>query len=201
MTRFLTGFRHGGEVWCGLTENRLAEDGLDYVASYADLIAAFGSGQTLADIRAAGVGHYAGGGRAEGRRDGIDFDGGQYLANNADLAAAFGSDDDLAAFHFIKNGFAEGRLWENPLAYVASHADLVAAFKTLDQAAIETAGITHFRNQGFTEGRRASIDFDAEAYLANYEDLRSVFGADENAATLHFIQFGFTEGRTDTLLG
>ena len=55
------------------------------------------------------------------------------------------------------------------------------------------------------EGRGAQIDFDVNAYLANYADLRAVFadgqgGYDEHGATYHYIVAGFDEGRTDTLL-
>ncbi|MFO1206153.1 MAG: hypothetical protein U1E63_10565 [Burkholderiales bacterium] len=38
--------------------------------------------------------------------------------------------------------------------------------------------------------------FDAGRYLANYADLRSVFGTNTQAATLHFITAGYFEGRT-----
>ena len=66
-------------------------DGLQYLASNADLIAAFG-----ADVGAA-VRHYATVGAAEGRA--LDsFDEAQYLANYEDLRAAFGTDLEAATW-------------------------------------------------------------------------------------------------------
>ena len=77
-------------------------DGLQYIASNADLIAAFGANA------AAGQEHYASNGQAEGRV--LDnFNETQYLANYGDLQAAFGDNTDAATAHYITNGFAEGR--------------------------------------------------------------------------------------------
>jgi hypothetical protein len=79
-----------------------AIDSLQYIASYPDLILAFGANA------AAGQQHYASFGRSEGRvLD--DFNETQYLANYADLQAAFGNDTYAATIHYIQNGFAEGR--------------------------------------------------------------------------------------------
>ena len=59
-------------------------DGLQYIASYADLIAAFGAN------RAAGEQHYLSFGHTEGRA--VDtFSETQYLHNYGDLQAAFGT--------------------------------------------------------------------------------------------------------------
>jgi hypothetical protein len=79
-----------------------AFDGLTYIASYPDLIRAFGANA------AAGAQHYQFYGRAEGRVP-ASFDARQYLANYADLRAAFGGDLDAAAAHFITYGYYEGR--------------------------------------------------------------------------------------------
>ncbi len=79
-----------------------AIDGLQYIASYPDLIRAFG-----ADA-AAGQAHYERFGRAEGRRPDT-FDEQQYLANYPDLRAAFGADGTAATIHYIRQGFAERR--------------------------------------------------------------------------------------------
>ena len=84
-----------------------AFDGLEYIASYPDLIQAFG-----ADA-AAGAVHYQQYGQAEGRVP-DSFDARQYLANYADLRAAFGSDRDAAAAHFITYGYYEGRTDKAP---------------------------------------------------------------------------------------
>jgi Concanavalin A-like lectin/glucanases superfamily len=77
-------------------------DGLEYIATYPDLIQAFG-----ADA-AAGQAHYLNHGRAEGRVP-YGFNPVQYLTNYADLQAAFGSDTQSALVHYIQYGFAEGR--------------------------------------------------------------------------------------------
>ena len=77
-------------------------DGLQYIASYGDLINALGADEH------AGARHFIMQGSTEGRaRD--QFDAAQYLANYDDLRAAFGTDEEAATRHFITNGFHEGR--------------------------------------------------------------------------------------------
>jgi Ca2+-binding RTX toxin-like protein len=82
----------------------------------------------------------------------------------------------------------------DPYAYVASYADLIAAFR-LDA----TAAASHYVIMGLSEGR--SISFDANIYLSKYGDLRAAFGSDTIAATKHFIAIGFSEGRSLDLSG
>jgi hypothetical protein len=77
-------------------------NGIEYIATYPDLVQAFG-----ADA-AAGQAHYLNFGQAEGRIP-YGFNPVQYLTNYADLQAAFGSDTQSALVHYIQNGFAEGR--------------------------------------------------------------------------------------------
>ena len=79
-----------------------AVDGLQYIASYPDLILAFGANA------AAGEQHYLSFGQAEGRAPDT-FNEAQYLANYPDLQAAFGADTLAATIHFIQYGFAESR--------------------------------------------------------------------------------------------
>jgi hypothetical protein len=77
-------------------------DGLEYIASYGDLIRAFGANA------AAGNQHYQLSGQAEGRI--LDrFNVRQYLAKYPDLEAAFGTNYLAAITHFITNGYYEGR--------------------------------------------------------------------------------------------
>jgi hypothetical protein len=77
-------------------------DGLEYIASYGDLIRAFGANA------AAGIQHYQLSGQAEGRI--LDrFNVRQYLAKYPDLEAAFGTNYLAAITHFITNGYYEGR--------------------------------------------------------------------------------------------
>ena len=73
--------------------------GLQYIASYPDLIEAFG-----ADA-AAGRQHYLQFGRHEGRRTDT-FDEKQYLKNYHDLEVAFGRDGGAATAHTSKTGIS-----------------------------------------------------------------------------------------------
>ena len=79
-----------------------AIDGLQYIASYDDLIMTIGPNAAL------GRQHYETYGRREGRQP-DRFDEARYLANYADLRAAFGADRVAATVHYIRYGFAEGR--------------------------------------------------------------------------------------------
>ena len=83
----------------------------------------------------------------------------------------------------------------DPLRYLASNSDLALAF-----GADANAGLKHFLEYGFAEGR-ATSSFDAETYLAKYGDLRAVFGNDTAAATVHFLNYGLREGRSTNLDG
>lgn len=156
-------------------------DAMSYIASYADLRAAFGTDDT------AGMAHFQNAGFVEGRS--VSFDGWGYLASYNDLRTAFGADITAAARHYISSGIAEGRsISFDALGYVASYSDLRKAFGTNAQAAEQ-----HYVQFGATEGR--GITFDALAYIASYADLRSAYGTNSAAATQHFIQYGAGEGR------
>src|SRR5688500_2016326 len=82
-------------------------NGLQYIASYPDLI------QSLGANRAAGEQHYLAVGQAEGRAPDT-FDLLRYLDNNPDVEAAFGSSGDGATIHYIRQGFFEGRTDDPP---------------------------------------------------------------------------------------
>ena len=156
-------------------------NGLAYIASYPDLIAAFGTNAE------AGTRHYIEFGRAEGRIP--NFNGLAYIASYPDLIAAFGANAEAAARHYIEFGRAEGRIPNfNELAYIASHPDLIAAFGTNADA-----GTRHFIENGYAEGR--SVTFDGYNYLAANRDVALAFGADPDAAARHYIQNGISEGR------
>ena len=87
-------------------------NGLQYIASYPDLILSLGAD------RYAGEKHYLNFGQAENRV--IDtFDVPQYLANYSDLQAAFGTDATAATTHFIEHGYAEHRT-DDPLTPAAT---------------------------------------------------------------------------------
>ena len=163
-------------------------DALNYIASHADLIAAFRGFDVGALIEIA-IAHYELAGFAEGRMaEGTpQFDPKQYIENYADLAGMNAVD---AALHFIEFGAEEGRLAFDAMAYIASHADLIAAF-----GADEGSGVAHYHASGREEGR--GVDFDGAQYLENYADLRAALGEDEDVAAGHFVTNGHDEGRTD----
>ena len=117
-------------------------DALEYIASYPDLISAFGANPD------AGLAHYLQYGRYEGRA--ITFDGLQYIASYDDLIRAFGPNRDAGAAHFITSGAAEGRVQDdfNDTQYLINYPDLQAAFGS----EIEAATI-HYIKYGYFENR------------------------------------------------
>jgi lysophospholipase L1-like esterase len=138
-------------------------DGLEYIASYADLSAAFGPNED------AGAAHFIQSGRFEGRT--VTFDGLDYIASYADLRAALGANSDAGSIHFITNGRAENRaVTFDGLEYVASYNDLASAFGPNAEA-----GAAHFIARGAAEGRDGD-SFSAWHYLHNYTDLLNAFG-------------------------
>lgn len=158
--------------------------GLDYVASNADLIGAFGINE------AAAFNHYITNGFFEGRA--LDaFDGLQYVAGYADLVLAYGTNQTLAARHFITSGFAEGRSKDafDAISYLAGNTDVLAVF-----GSGETLAAQHYITNGYAEGRRVDA-FDAFLYVAGYNDLITSIGLNDAAATSHFVTTGFGQGR------
>src|SRR5215207_5150651 len=126
----------------------LAINGLEYIASYPDLTAAFGANE------AAGRQHYETSGVAEGR--GVAFNGLQYIAAYGDLIQAFGANEDAGAAHYIAAGRNEGRVRDDFSAeqYLAKYGDLRAAFGGDLEAATR-----HYITSGFAEGRyRGPLD-------------------------------------------
>lgn len=76
-----------------------------------------------------------------------------------------------------------------PLAYIASHADLMSAY-----GANPMAGFDHYLFRGAPfEGRQ--ITFSGLEYIASYGDLMNAFGANGEAGAAHFINAGRFEGR------
>jgi hypothetical protein len=114
---------------------------LSYIASYADLIQAFGLNVS------AGRSHYEDFGAKEGRR--ITFDALSYIASHGDLIGAFGTDALAGVRHFIQFGYKEGRRVSfDPSVYLSIHSDIRAAFGS------DTAAATrHYIQFGFKEGR------------------------------------------------
>jgi hypothetical protein len=129
-------------------------DPLAYVASYDDLVRAFGAGAE------AGKRHYLTDGFAEGRA--VSFDGLQYVATHGDLIEAFGPDRGAGTVHFIEHGLDEGRPRDgfDEAQYLANYPDLQAAFGTDLEAAT-----VHYIVDGHREERTdeplqvAQLDF------------------------------------------
>ncbi len=163
-------------------------DGLDYVATYPDLINAFknaGSEQAVLDD---GATHFIEYGVNEGRT--ATFNGLDYIASYGDLIKAFGVNGDAGAYHYIEYGANEGRTTTfDGLEYIASYGDLIRAF-----GANEQAGAEHFIGYGYNEGRTTS--FDGLDYIAGYTDLMKAFGANADAGATHYIDYGLNEGRS-----
>ena len=174
----------------------------NYIASYGDLINAFGT-----DIEAA-KSHYENYGISEGRSL-TGFSTTNYLTKYGDLSAAFGNDQTSALKHYIQYGYAEGRtdnLTESgsgssgsssltdfeALNYIASNNDLINAFG-IDVEASKS----HYANYGKSEGR--SLDsFSPTNYLNHNSDLSAVFGSNTEEAIRHYISYGYREGRSDS---
>jgi hypothetical protein len=160
---------------------------LNYIASYVDLIKAFGANT------AAGQNHWQLAGQYEGRK--VSFNGLNYIASYGDLIKAFGANEQVGTTHFIQAGVNEKRsVTFNGLDYIASYGDLIKAF-----GANENVGATHFIQAGVNEKR--SVTFNGLDYIASYGDLIKAFGANENVGATHFIQAGVNEKRSVTFNG
>jgi uncharacterized repeat protein (TIGR03803 family) len=165
----------------------------NFVASYGDLIDAFGTNQEAAQ-------------NWYNKREPIEnraetFDGLDYVASYGDLINAFKSEGseravlDSGATHFIQYGYHEGRTTTfNGLDYIASYGDLINAL-----GANGDAGANHYIENGASEGRTTT--FDGLDYIASYSDLINALGANEQAGAEHLIQHGYSEGRTTTFNG
>lgn len=118
---------------------------LNYVASYGDLMNAFGTNEK------AGLDHLKASGAVEGRS--VSFDGLRYIASNADLIAAFGTNGAAGAAHYIRSGRFEGRSTTafDPSAYEQANPDVMAAFGSNLAAATQ-----HYVLNGWREGRRTT---------------------------------------------
>jgi hypothetical protein len=85
------------------------EYALRYIASYTDLISAFGADYTL------GQDHYSTDGGLEGRV--ISFNPISYLNKYSDLRTLYGYDTYNATIHYITIGYYEGRTVEDSSSY------------------------------------------------------------------------------------
>lgn len=190
-------------------------DALGYVATYADLVAAFrghGSKEAIADV---GAEHYVSTGLGEGRH--AAFDSLRYVASNADLIGNFAqlgnaaSIRDAGALHYIVGGRQENRVTQtfNSLSYVAANIDLIQWVHNTNSVGLESVqqnGAFHYITTGYGEGRTTS--FDVWSYLASNPDLIAAFRSGQwglgqtDAGAYHYIVSGYFEGRaTDSFSG
>lgn len=96
-------------------------DAISYIASYPDLIQAYGLNAEL------GFNHYIQWGYAAGRRAG-GFNALNYLASHPDLVAAYGIDEQAATAHYIQWGKAAGwGITFDALSYMRANPDVAAA--------------------------------------------------------------------------
>ena len=132
--------RHCQRVYDRMLENEF--ETLLYIASYRDLVRAFGK-----DVEKARD-HFARHGCREGRR--ISFDPIQYIAGYDDLVRAFGGDERRGLDHYFSNGYRERRKADNfcGRGYARAYPDVRRA---LGNNEYELA--RHYIRFGFREGR------------------------------------------------
>ena len=96
----------------------------------------------------------------------------------------------------ISDLFEEGQISltdSEALKYIASHGDLIDAFKTDKEAAK-----SHYIKYGKSEGRPLD-DFDEWGYLASNIGLIAPLGTSPTEAIKHYILYGNVEGRSTTI--
>lgn len=159
-------------------------DPLRYIASYADLIRAFGANAE------AGLRHWNEFGRAEGRNP-LLFNPLLYAASNPDLIPTFGKNGSALTSHWINTGFHQGRSSNgfDPLLYGASNVDLLRAL-----GSDANLFLHHWLETGYKEGR-ATAAFNPLLYAASNLDVYAAYGKNTAALTAHWVNLGYKEGR------
>jgi len=127
----------------GSSSNLTDFEALNYIASYGDLINAFGTDITSAKS------HYTDYGKSEGRTL-DDFDEWGYLASNNNLINSLGSDTTEAIKHYISFGYSQGKITNSfdAQSYLNNYGDLKNAFGDNQELATK-----HYVEYGFNEGR------------------------------------------------
>ena len=77
-----------------------------------------------------------------------------------------------------------------PTVALHYHSDLASVFGKDDAALLK-----HFVDNGMSEGRRASEEFDLNAYKVYNPDVVNAFGDDNKSYYIHYIENGKAEGR------
>lgn len=148
----------------------------------------------------------------EGRQGCSEFDVNSYRKRYADLRKAFGDDLRQYYIHYIMNGKNEGRIGTGTTElkdpetvyegidyspvydyeyYIQNNADIKRAFGDDDIAVL-----SHFVNNGMSEGRRGNEEFNVETYRKRYIDLRNAFGKNLKSYYMHYLKNGRAEGRS-----
>ncbi len=175
-----------------------------YIKKYSDLARIYTNDEVGL------LAHFVNCGMAEGRQAKADFDVFSYRNQYQDLRLAFGKDLKNYYFHYMNSGKKEGRIatgvktLQNPVTryngidysavydynYYSTYGDLQSAFNGDDIALL-----SHFINNGMSEGRQASKNFNVQIYKNNYTDLQQAFGNNLKPYYMHYIQNGKAEGR------
>lgn len=175
-----------------------------YIKKYSDLARIYTNDEVGL------LAHFVNCGMAEGRQAKANFDVFSYRNQYQDLRLAFGKDLKSYYFHYMNSGKKEGRIatgvktLQNPVTryngidysavydynYYSTYGDLQSAFNGDDIALL-----SHFINNGMSEGRQASKKFNVQIYKNNYTDLQQAFGNNLKPYYMHYIQNGKAEGR------
>ena len=171
-------------------DGRRASTALEYIASYADLIRAFGVNDH------AGASHYIQAGRFEGRA--ASFDGLEYIASYGDLISAFryqiaaNPSHDIGSSHYIATGYTEGRhVTFDALEYIASYGDLIKTF-----GANGDAGASHYIVAGSRRGAARHVRRLGVHRVLRRPDQRVPHpsggeSADPDIGAIHYIAAGY----------
>lgn len=138
------------------------------------------------------------------------FDAAYYANRYPDLNKVYRNDAKKLLEHFVDHGMAEGRQGNeefNVRIYQANYADLFKVYGTnLKNYYL------HYINAGKAEGRNAKTlkdntgltiydgkdyraVFNAQFYAERNQDLKKVFGNNQEKLLAHFVQHGMSEGR------
>ncbi|GAA0570635.1 hypothetical protein GCM10008942_19210 [Rhizomicrobium electricum] len=159
-------------------------DPLRYIASYSDLIQAFG-----ADVEW-GKRHYVNNGIAEGRNPTL-FDPLAYIASYGDLIEAFGDNAVWGETHFIRNGYSEGRRTTfDSVAYLLNNPDLGAAGFSASLSA------RHYIRNGYSEHRTTNGTFGSEQTNHSLTLGGAVTDTIGAAGDKDWFSIGVTQGQT-----
>ncbi len=177
-----------------------------YISQYPDINKAYGGNDVAV------LAHFVNNGMNEGRQGNNSFNVYSYRNQYADLRGAYGNNLKSYYLHYVNNGKAEGRKGTgcNTLQgattvyngvnyaavydynyYISQHSDIKKAYEGNDVAVL-----AHFVNNGMSEGRQGSSEFNVYAYRNNNQDLKGAYGNNLKAYYMHYVNYGKAEGRS-----